>query len=192
MFVLVAPGAILATFVLAHAASFHNKAFATMVYRTRAAGVAPSISASRLHPQVRVASWPHQSPIRSRPDRCPAVPRDNQLGLSLAGHVQFPVCRFSPRSNDKVPCCRRRKRCERKSYQCVVPVRLMAYLAHLFLAALSNNVAPQRKHHIPRLPIMRCAYRSIIQSFVWQCPCHTRLVKEQSTCQKPTKQRFAA
>src|SRR4051794_14090858 len=46
------------------------------------------------------------------------------LGLSLVDQIQPLVCYFSPagakktHNNDKVPCCRRRKRCERKPYTC--------------------------------------------------------------------------
>ena len=45
------------------------------------------------------------------------------IGLSLVDQIQSLVCYFLPRpgqkithNNDKEPCCRRRKRCERKSY----------------------------------------------------------------------------
>src|SRR4051812_14241453 len=45
------------------------------------------------------------------------------LGLSFVDQIQPLVCYFLPRprqkithNNDKEPCCRRRKRCERKSY----------------------------------------------------------------------------
>src|SRR5258706_7803449 len=53
----------------------------------------------------------------------PAGQKMTYIGPSLADHVQFPVGRFfalagrkTTHNNDKVPCCRRRKRCEGKSY----------------------------------------------------------------------------